>query len=136
MHQIIRNGRLHSWDECTDYQASLSPPDPTWPADVRVVAAYIHANLFEIGLEVQNLRRECGTLDHNISARFTYYVGMGIKTYILSHRLSLAKQLLQIDGLKITQIALAVGYANPSAFTTTFRSHEGCSPSEFRERHR
>ena len=117
--------------ELEDYRSNLPLPDASWPPDVRVIINRLHEQLFEIGLEVQSLRQECGTLDHNISARFAHYVGMGIKAYILSHRLSLAKRLLLIDGLKVTRIALSVGYASPSAFTTTFRSHEGCSPSDY-----
>ncbi len=134
MHQVIRNGRRHAWDECTNYQASLIPPDPTWPVDVRAVAAYIHANLFDDNLMVARVKRECGIGDNNISGRFRYYVGQGIKEYIDSHRINLAKRLLQLNHLSILAIALSVGYSSHSAFTRGFKRHTGCTPSIYQKR--
>ena len=133
MHQIIQKGRLHTWDECTNYQANLTPPDPTWPVDVRAVAAYIHANLFANNLMVAKVKRECGIGDNNISGRFRYYVGQGIKEYIDNHRINLAKRLLFRNSSTILVIALKVGYPSHSAFAMGFKRHVGCSPAIFRK---
>ena len=132
MHQVIQKDRLHAWDECTNYQASLTPPDPTWPVDVRAVAAYIHANLFDENLKVAKLKRECGIGDNNISGRFKYFVGKGIKEYIDNHRLKLAQHLLQRNHTTILAIALDIGYTSHSAFSTSFKKHVGCTPARFR----
>ncbi len=134
MHQIMRNGRVHAWDECTNYQESLTPPDPTWPIDVRAVAIYIHANLFDENLMVAKVKRACGIGDNNISGRFRYYVGQGIKEYIDSHRLNLAKRLLDLDHVTVIAIAFEVGYPSYSAFTKGFSRRVGCTPSVYRGR--
>ncbi len=94
--------------------------------------ACVQSRLFEPGLTVKKVRRACGVRDRSISSQFTYYVGEGIKAYIIRHQLTLAKQLLRYDKLKIIEIAHAVGYDH-SAFTQEFRRREGCTPSEYRK---
>lgn len=115
------------------YRADLPPPDPDWPVDVRLLASYLHAHLFEVGLTVGQAKRECGAYDHNICGRFDHYVGAGPQDYLLTHRFALAKRLLRHDELTVTQIAFAVGYGSPSGFSTTFGRWEGSTPTEFRE---
>ena len=132
MHQIVRNDRARVWQECEQYRQSLAPPDPTWPPDVQAVAAYIHANLFNENLKVEQVRRACRIGDNNISGRFRYYVGRGIKEYIDSHRLSLAKRLLFRHSGTILSIALEVGYPSHSAFAMSFKRRMGCTPSMYR----
>ncbi len=118
------------------YRAGLLPPDPGWPVDVQMVMDYLHEHLFQIGLTAGQAKQQCGTYDHNICGRFAHYVGRGIKDYILTHRLTLAKRLLQYDDLAVTRVAFAVGYKSPSGFSTTFSRHIGCTPTEFRKRQR
>jgi AraC family transcriptional regulator len=43
-----------------------------------------------------------------------------------------ARELLKDPVLSITDIALAVGYQTPSAFTASFRKIVGATPTEFR----
>ena len=45
-----------------------------------------------------------------------------------------AQQLLAGTDLTIIQVALAVGYETPSAFTASFRKAFGITPSAFRQR--
>jgi AraC family transcriptional regulator len=47
-------------------------------------------------------------------------------------RMNRARELLSDPVLRITDIALAVGYETPSAFAATFRRSVGTTPSEFR----
>jgi AraC-like DNA-binding protein len=101
--------------------------------DIQHLVTYIHAHLFDEGLTVTEIKRQCRVHDNNISGRFAYYVGRSIKSYINSHRIRIAKNLLAHKGLKVVQIALVVGYASHGAFTRAFRSHVGCTPSEFQE---
>ena len=113
-------------------KALLVRPDPAWPPTVRLVLRYVHAHLFEEDLTVKQVRTECGITDHNISSRFCYHVGVGIKGYILQHRMAVAKRLLHYDEIKIIRIALEIGFSDHSAFTRTFTRHTGECPSAFR----
>jgi AraC family transcriptional regulator len=47
-------------------------------------------------------------------------------------RMEMARKLLADSALRITDIALAVGYKTPSAFAVTFRRHVGVRPTDFR----
>ena len=96
----------------------------------------LHANLFDDNLMVARVKRECGIGDNNISGRFRYYVAQGIKEYIDSHRMDLAKRLLFCNGSTILSIALEVGYPSHSSFAMSFKRSIGCTPAEFRLRGR
>jgi len=51
--------------------------------------------------------------------------------YLTLRRMERAKELLQSD-MRVIDIALAVGYANPSKFSAAFRRFFGCSPAAWR----
>lgn len=54
--------------------------------------------------------------------------------WLVIKRIEKARQLLTEPALRITDIALAVGYGTPSAFTASFRKLVGVTPTEFRRR--
>ena len=54
--------------------------------------------------------------------------------YILSLRISAAKNYLEKTDKNITEIADAIGYDNPLYFGRLFSKHVGCSPSEYKKR--
>ena len=115
------------------YLEALPEPDPDWPPDVRIIYETLQDRLFELGLRAQDVVEDCGIGDHNIYTRFHHFTGHGIKELALVHRLRLAKRLLEWEDVPIGRIALSVGYENPSGFSETFRRHEGCPPSAFRD---
>lgn len=116
------------------YQAHLSRPSPTWPWQVQALVRCIHEKLFEETLTVTSLFEACGIRDKNISSRFAGHLGMCPKSYIIFHRLEVAKELLPYEELAITQIALGVGYTGSGAFSSAFKKHVGCTPTAFRKR--
>jgi AraC family transcriptional regulator len=52
--------------------------------------------------------------------------------YHLARRIERAKELLRKDDMSISEIALALGFADASAFSTTFRRFIGVSPRDYR----
>lgn len=54
--------------------------------------------------------------------------------YLIDYRLKTGMELLSSTELPITEICLETGFASPSYFTETFRSHFGCSPKEYRQK--
>lgn len=54
--------------------------------------------------------------------------------WLTHQRVTRARELLADPALRITDIALAVGYETPSAFTASFRKVAGVTPTEFRRR--
>lgn len=53
--------------------------------------------------------------------------------YILSLRISAAKDLLKMTSENIAAIAVAVGYDNPLYFSRLFKKHTGFSPTEYKK---
>jgi AraC family transcriptional regulator len=54
--------------------------------------------------------------------------------WLVIQRIGIARKLLEDGALNITEVALAVGYGTPSAFTAAFRKIVGCTPTDFRRR--
>jgi AraC-like DNA-binding protein len=61
-------------------------------------------------------------------------LNMNVNDYILSTRLQKAKYLLKNESFTIAEIASKTGFASPAYFSTVFKSKNGITPKEFRER--
>ena len=56
--------------------------------------------------------------------------------YYVSRRIEGAKALLAARGHSVTDVALALGFSETSAFASAFRKATGLTPSEYRRGHR
>jgi AraC-like DNA-binding protein len=63
---------------------------------------------------------------------FRQELGITPVTYLNRYRLRQARELLENTDLKITQIALAVGFSESAHFTRTFQREMGVSPRAYR----
>ncbi|OLC08258.1 MAG: hypothetical protein AUJ01_09720 [Acidobacteria bacterium 13_1_40CM_3_65_5] len=70
------------------------------------------------------------------AARFTDLVGEPPLQYLASWRMTIAAQRLREDGAVIGDVAQAVGYANPVAFSKAFARTQGVGPGTFRRQER
>lgn len=61
--------------------------------------------------------------------------GMPIHEYIIKRRVELAKELLAKTDLKLSAVAMNVGYGNFAQFSKLFRGKTGMSPKEYRRKH-
>jgi AraC-like DNA-binding protein len=66
------------------------------------------------------------------AARFTELVGEPPLQYLARWRMTLAAQRLRADDAVIADVAEAVGYANPVAFSKAFARMQGVGPGTFR----
>jgi AraC family transcriptional regulator len=103
------------------------------PWQVKRVTAYMRNDLGQdIGLqELADLLRL--SRFHFCSA-FRMATGHTPYEWLTRLRMELARKLLADPAMRITDIALAVGYQTSSAFAAAFRRHVGVSPTEFRRR--
>lgn len=115
------------------YLEELSGPDSDCPPDVRAILKEIQDNLFEFDLQVQNVLERCGCRDNSVYTRFRFYIGHSPKDYILLHRVCLSKRLLKHNHLTVGDVAMGVGYGNPSSFSQTFKKRVGVPPGRYRE---
>jgi AraC family transcriptional regulator len=65
--------------------------------------------------------------------QFKHSMGITPHQYVTRRRIERAKELLWHSKLSITEIALQVGFATPSAFSQVFRRSTGMTPKAFRQ---
>ena len=59
-----------------------------------------------------------------------------VNIYMQNYRLEKAYGMLINDkGLNVSEIAYRCGFTDPKYFSRCFKKAEGCTPTEFRERH-
>jgi AraC family transcriptional regulator len=109
----------------------LPHPDPGWPHSVQALYEALTTRLFRQGVYIGHLRDELN-LPRYTAARFRYHVGTTPKTFLVHHRMEVAKRLLKQHGLPVMQVAFEVGYARPNSFSSVFKRHVGVAPSVWR----
>ncbi len=67
-----------------------------------------------------------------VSNLFKQESGENFSTFVLRLRMDKAVQLLKNKDLKVSQIALEVGYQKPQYFIKLFKSHFGMTPQDFK----
>lgn len=78
---------------------------------------------------LSDLARTAGFSETKLKGRFRVLFGTSVFAYLRQSRMEEARRLLLQRHLNVTEVALRVGYANPSKFAAAFRSHFGVSPS-------
>ena len=73
-------------------------------------------------------------LSHEYFSRlFKEEVGENFSTYLTAYRINKANELIKNTDMKISQIAMEVGYSNPGYFSKNYKRYRGVSPEEDRE---
>ncbi len=83
-------------------------------------------------LSLVELAHQIGTNERTLTLLFRQHFGLPVFAWLRRERFRKACALLLETDLGITEIALSVGYATPSAFTTAFREQFGITPSHYR----
>ncbi len=98
---------------------------------VKRVTSYMREHIDEeIGLD--ELAATVNLSRFHFCTAFRMATGHTPYEWLVVQRIDRAKQLLSVAELRITDVALAVGYATPSAFAASFRKVAGITPTEFR----
>ena len=122
--EMLRRQTPKADDRATGLIAGLL--DPT-------IAGALLAMHGEIAREwsVAELARLCGVSRSGFATRFRNVLGVGPIEYLMRWRMAVAKDELRRGTRNISEIALAVGFQSPSAFSTSFTRAVGCSPKRF-----
>ncbi|MWV46446.1 response regulator [Paenibacillus sp. HJL G12] len=100
---------------------------------IEEVKMYIEQNLgSEVSLE--EAAELLGLHPNYFSVMFKQMTGETFIQYRTKRRMEHAKRMLGEERYRITDISYAVGYADHSNFTKTFKKYEGISPSEYRQK--
>lgn len=85
-------------------------------------------------LTLQVLAHEVAMSKYGLSRRFREVMGMTLRGYLVRVRLEKAQELLIAKQASITEIALAVGFADLPRFDKVFKRYTGFTPSAYRSR--
>jgi AraC-like DNA-binding protein len=112
-------------------EASASRPHLTAHDIDRLERARAHlVARLEAPATLAELARIAGFNETKLKAGFRSLFGTSVFAYLRRARLQEARRLLLERELNVTEIALRVGYANPSKFAAAFRRQFGMSPSD------
>lgn len=107
--------------------------NPVPPITSRLQAAIAHVAKHYLRpipeSEVANL---CKMSPSRFCREFKATFDVTFMEYLANYRMAQAKRLLANPTMPVADVAVAVGFSDPSYFTRVFRKQEGVSPSEYR----
>jgi AraC family transcriptional regulator len=104
------------------------------PRKLRRAIEFINVNLEkEQTVALAAVAEEVGMSYFHFSRAFKQSMGVSPNVYMIEQRIERAKKLLSETDVPIAEIALRVGFASQSHFTTTFRRLAWTTPKAFRE---
>jgi AraC family transcriptional regulator len=92
---------------------------------------YIAANLAQ-DISLDDIAGAAAVSPFHFAHGFKQATGLSPHQYVIRQRIEQAKTMLRHQDDPIAQIALSVGFANQSHFTTAFKRHCGMTPKAYR----
>ncbi len=118
---------------------TLLPPvrkDPVQNRKIVEINRYIQENYANSNLSVQAIARHFFLNHQYICSLYKKATGKTLNDAISEVRIERSQELLQDARYRVNDVAAKVGFADSNYFSTLFRRHTGCTPSEYRERNR
>lgn len=100
------------------------------------ICRMVEDNLSDSEFNVESLCDGLSISRTHLHRKMKEILDMSASDFIRNVRLKHASELLKGRDVDISQIAYAVGFNNPSHFSTTFKKYYGVSPSDYRESNR
>ena len=128
--QAIAIYLARNYAEITKESKSGSPSLPGFK--LRQITGWMAENLAE-EFHLDQLAARAGLSKFYFNRLFKTAMGVSPSHYQMNLRLDAAKRLLRETKKSVVEIALDVGYANPSHFAQLFKRETGLSPSDYRQ---
>lgn len=112
-------------------QRALARPDGLAPWQVRRVQGYLLDHI-DRQVRLQELAGLLQLSPKHLCTAFRQATGQPPHAWISQRRIERAQALLSRPGAELSQVALALGYPDQSAFGTAFRRATGVSPGRWR----
>ena len=123
--EAIKNTRLRLKENNRNYKSPV----------IKQILDYIAQN-YDKEISLSGIADQLNLDPSHVSRLFRQEVHVNFMEYLISVRLSRAKELLLSDRTaSIKEIGSKVGYVNPRSFNRIFKKYEGVTPGEYREIH-
>lgn len=98
------------------------------------IIQYINDNYFNAELSLDDISKNIFLTPAYICVIFKEHTGKTVNKYLTEYRIDRAKDLLKDKNIKMSDIALKIGFRDGNYFAKTFKKETGFSPSDFRRR--
>jgi len=95
---------------------------------------YVAENFCDPNISLISVAKYVGLSSAHFSTVFSQTVGRSFINYLTAMRIERAKALLAQTNMKLSTIAMEIGYNEPNYFSHVFRKLEGITPKEYRNR--
>ena len=95
---------------------------------------YVAENFCDPNISLISVAKYVGLSSAHFSTVFSQTLGRSFINYLTAMRIERAKELLTTTSLKLSTIAMEIGYNEPNYFSHVFRKVEGITPKEYRNR--
>lgn len=115
----------------------LPLPDITTPLKQEDVikmhlARQILVENLEVTLSIKDLAQQVGTNEYSLKKYFKEVFGTTVFGYLHDFRMEKSKEQLSVEGSKISEVALKMGYKHATHFTAAFKKYYGFLPNKMR----
>lgn len=95
---------------------------------------YVAENFCDPNISLISVAKYVGLSSAHFSTVFSQTLGRSFINYLTAMRIERAKELLTTTSMKLSTIAMEIGYNEPNYFSHVFRKLEGITPKEYRNR--
>jgi AraC family transcriptional regulator len=127
--QAIAIHLARNYGETLEESRSGSPSLPGYK--LRQITDWMAEHVAE-DFSLERLAAQAGLSKFHFQRLFKSALGVSPSRYHINLRINLARRLLRETKKSVVDVALEVGYANPSHFAQLFRRETGLSPSDYR----
>ena len=103
----------------------------SWRSDTHAAIAYVEARFHE-KVTLGDVAGLCGMNATQFSRAFKRQHGQTFREFLLQYRIHKSFDLLKNPHVDVTDVALSVGFNDPSHFTRMFQRYAGVTPSRYR----
>lgn len=115
-----------------EWENSIKNKSPKLKELIGISINYIHNN-FERDISLGDIAKFVFLSPSYFTRAFKEETGMSPISYLLKVRIERAKELLSDTGLKISDIALSVGFSNQQRFNEMFKKYTNITPLQYRK---
>lgn len=94
--------------------------------------AYVQANFCDPNITLISVANHVGMSTAHFSTVFSQAMGRSFINYVTMLRIEKAKELLVKTDMKLSDVAMEIGYNEPNYFSHVFRKSEGVTPKDYR----
>ncbi|MGE5613938.1 MAG: AraC family transcriptional regulator [Bacillota bacterium] len=117
-----------------EWENSIKSKSPKLKELIGIAKNFIHNN-FERDISLGDIARFVFLSPSYFTRAFKEETGLSPINYLLKVRIERAKELLVDTGLRISDIALSVGFSNQQRFNEMFKKFTNQTPLQYRKKH-